>query len=114
MAKTRIRKGDTVKVIAGKDRGATGKVLVVLRSKDRVLVEGVNRIKKHTKVTTSSRGAQEGGIVHQEAPVHLSNVMLMVEEDGKRVATRVGIREHQEEGEKVRRIRISRRTGEDI
>jgi large subunit ribosomal protein L24 len=114
MAKTRIRKGDTVKVIAGKDRGATGKVLVVLRSQDRVLVEGVNRIKKHTKVTTSSRGAQEGGIMHQEAPVHLSNVMLMVEEDGRRVATRVGIREHQEEGEKVRRMRISRRTGEDI
>jgi large subunit ribosomal protein L24 len=89
-------------------------VLVVLRSQDRVLVEGVNRIKKHTKVTTSSRGAQEGGIVHQEAPVHLSNVMLVVEEDGKRVPTRVGIREEQVEGEKVRRIRVSRRTGEDI
>jgi large subunit ribosomal protein L24 len=114
MAKTRIRKGDTVQVIAGKDRGATGKVLVVLRSQDRVLVEGVNRIKKHTKVTTSSRGAQEGGIVHQEAPIHLSNVMLTVEQDGKRVPTRVGIREHTEEGEKLRRIRISRRTGEDI
>jgi large subunit ribosomal protein L24 len=114
MAKTRIRKGDTVQVIAGKDRGATGKVLVVLRSQDRVLVEGVNRIKKHTKVTTSSRGAQEGGIVHQEAPVHLSNVMLTVEQDGKRVPTRVGIREHAEDGEKVRRIRVSRRTGEDI
>jgi large subunit ribosomal protein L24 len=114
MAKTRIKKGDTVQVIAGKDRGATGKVLVVLRSQDRVLVEGVNRIKKHTKVTTSSRGAQEGGIVHQEAPVHLSNVMLVVEQDGKRVPTRVGIREEQVEGEKIRRIRVSRRTGEDI
>ena len=114
MAKTRIKKGDTVQVIAGKDRGATGKVLVVLRSQDRVLVEGVNRIKKHTKVTTSSRGAQEGGIVHQEAPVHLSNVMLVVDEDGKRVPTRVGIREELVAGEKVRRIRISRRTGEDI
>ena len=113
MAKTRIKKGDTVQVIAGKDRGATGKVLVVLRQQDRVLVEGVNRIKKHTKVTTSSRGAQEGGIVHQEAPIHLSNVMLVVEDDGKRVPTRVGIRE-EVDGDKVRRIRVSRRTGEDI
>jgi len=113
MGKTRIKKGDTVQVIAGKDRGATGKVLVVLRQQDRVLVEGVNRIKKHTKVTTSSRGAQEGGIVHQEAPIHLSNVMLVVEDDGKRVPTRVGIRE-EVDGDKVRRIRVSRRTGEDI
>ncbi len=113
-AKMRVRKGDSVQVISGKDRGVTGKVILTQPKENRVLVEGVNRIKKHTKVTTSSRGAQEGGIVHQEAPVHLSNVMLMVEEDGKRVATRVGIREHQEEGEKVRRIRISRRTGEDI
>ena len=110
----KVHKGDTVLVISGKDKGAKGKVLQAYPTRNRVLVEGVNRIKKHTKVTTSSRGAQEGGIVHQEAPVHLSNVMLVVEQDGKRVPTRVGIREEQVDGEKLRRIRVSRRTGEDI
>jgi large subunit ribosomal protein L24 len=108
MGKTRIKKGDTVQVISGKDRGAIGKVIVVMRRDGRVLVEGVNRIKKHTKVTTSSRGAQEGGIV-----THLSNVMLLTEVDGKRVPTRVGIRE-EVDGDRIRRIRVARRSGEDI
>jgi large subunit ribosomal protein L24 len=110
MPKTRIKKGDTVQVIAGKDRGATGKVLAVLREQDRVLVEGVNRIKKHTKITTTTRGAQDGGIVTQEAPVHISNVALVTEVDGKRVPTRVGIRV-EADGTKVR---VARRGGEDL
>jgi large subunit ribosomal protein L24 len=108
--KTRIRKGDTVQVIAGKDRGATGKVLVVMRKSDKLLVEGVNRVKRHTKIQSTTRGAQEGGIVTQEAPIHISNVMLVVEQDGHRVPTRVGVRTD-DEGNKVR---FSRRTGEDV
>ena len=62
-AKMRVRKGDSVQVISGKDRGVTGKVILTLPKENRVLVEGVNRIKKHTKVTTTQRGAQSGGIV---------------------------------------------------
>ena len=109
-SKIRIRKGDTVQVIAGKDKGATGKVLVVMRREERVLVEGVNRVKRHTKVQSTTRGAQEGGIVTQEAPVHISNVMLVVDGDGGKVPTRIGMRVD-DDGNKVR---VSRRTGEDI
>ena len=108
MAKTRIRKGDTVKVIAGKDRGATGKVLVVLRSQDRVLVEGVNRIKKHTKVTTTGRGAQTGGIITQEAPLHVSNVMVVCPSCDK--PSRIGHRRD----ENGKNVRVCRRCGSDI
>jgi large subunit ribosomal protein L24 len=75
-----------------------------------VLVEGVNRIKKHTKVSQTARGAKTGGIVTQEAPVHVSNVMLLVEKDGKKVGSRVGIR-IDEDG---KRVRVAKRTGEDI
>ena len=67
MAGLFVKKGDTVIVRSGKDRGARGKVLLTSPSTERVLVEGVNRVKKHTKVQTTTRGAQEGGIVHQEA-----------------------------------------------
>src|SRR3954452_10222681 len=65
-----VKKGDTVVVRSGKDRGARGKVLLTLPKENRVLVEGVNRGKKHTKVTTTTRGAQTGGIVTQEAAAH--------------------------------------------
>jgi large subunit ribosomal protein L24 len=107
----RIKKGDTVLVIAGKDKGAKGKVIQAYPARDRVLVEGVNRIKKHTRVTTTQRGAQSGGIVTQEAPVHVSNVMLL-DGDGKR--TRVGKKEVTGEDGKVRRVRIARTTGKEI
>ena len=86
----KIRKGDTVQVISGKDKGLTGTVLVVYPDKDRVIVEGVNRVKRHTKVGQTTRGARTGGIVTQEAPIHVSNVML-VDPDTKK-ATRVGFR----------------------
>ena len=77
-----IKKGDTVKVIAGKDKGAEGKIIKVLREEQRVIVEGVNRIKKHTKVVNQGgRAGNTGGIITQEAGVHVSNVML-VEGDG--------------------------------
>ncbi len=103
----KIKKGDTVQVIAGKDKGAKGKVIQAYPDRDRVLVEGVNRIKKHTRVTQNQRGAQSGGIVTQEAPIHVSNVMVIDSEDKP---TRVGYRKD-EEG---RSIRVSRRTGKDL
>ncbi len=104
----KVKKDDTVLVIAGKDKGAKGKVLKVYPERDRVLVQGVNRIKKHTAVSTTQRGAKSGGIVTQEAPIHVSNVMV-VDSDGK--PTRVGYRVDDESG---KRVRISKRNGKDI
>jgi large subunit ribosomal protein L24 len=103
----KVRKGDTVLVVAGRDKGAKGKVIQSYPKDQRVLVEGVNRIKKHTKVTQTQRGAQSGGIVTQEAPIHVSNVMI-VDSDGK--PTRVGYRTDDE----GRRVRIARSNGKDI
>src|ERR1700750_2536132 len=75
-----IKKGDTVRVIAGKDKGAEGKVIAVLSEQHRVIVEGVNRIKRHTKVVQQGgRAGTTGGIVTQEAAIHVSNVMLLVD-----------------------------------
>ena len=102
----KVRKGDTVVVIAGKDRGAKGKVIQAYPETGRILVEGVNRIKKHTRIRTTQRGAKTGGIVTQEAPIHVSNVMV-VGEDGQ--PARMGYRVD-ENGQKVR---VSRRTGKD-
>jgi large subunit ribosomal protein L24 len=104
----KIHKGDTVLVISGKDKGAKGKVLQAYPAANKVLVEGVNRIKKHTPIATNQRGSQSGGIVTQEAPIHVSNVMI-VDSDGK--PARVGYRIDEETGKKVR---ISRRNGKDI
>jgi len=103
----KIKKGDTVVVIAGKDKGAKGKVIQSYPERGKVLVEGVNRIKKHTRISQTQRGAQSGGIVTQEAAIDVSNVMI-VGDDGK--PTRVGYR-FDDEG---RKVRISRRTGKDI
>ena len=113
----KIKKGDRVIVVTGKDKGVTGKVIEAYPETDRVLVEGVNRIKKHTKVGQSARGAKTGGIVTQEAPVHVSNVMLLVEVDGKKVGSRVGYRVETVERdgrERTVRVRYAKRTGEDI
>jgi large subunit ribosomal protein L24 len=106
----KIKKGDLVQVITGKDKGKQGKVIVAYPAQDRVLVEGVNRVKKHTKAGQSDRGSKTGGIITTEAPVHVSNVQLVVEKDGKKVVTRVGYR-FDDEGNK---IRVAKRTGEDI
>ncbi|MDA2808187.1 MULTISPECIES: 50S ribosomal protein L24 [Nocardiopsis] len=100
----KVKKDDEVIVIAGKDKGATGKVIKALPKEQRVVVEGVNLIKKHRKANPAS--GQQGEVVTQEAPIHVSNVALA--EDGK--ATRVGYR-FTEDGKKVR---VSRRTGKDI
>ena len=101
----KIKKDDTVLVIAGKDKGVSGKVLDVLGS--RILIEGVNRVKRHTKETTGDRGVKVGGIITVEASVHISNVMLV---DGDGAATRIGVRKDDE----GKNVRISRRTGKDI
>jgi large subunit ribosomal protein L24 len=106
----KIKKGDLVQVITGKDKGKQGKVIVAYPREDRVLVEGVNRVKKHTKAGQTARGSKTGGIVTTEAPVHVSNVQLVVEAEGKKVVTRVGYR-FDDEGNK---IRVAKRTGEDI
>ncbi|MSO29219.1 MAG: 50S ribosomal protein L24 [Actinobacteria bacterium] len=103
----RIKKGDTVLVIAGKDKGVTGKVLSVDTKTARVLIEGVNRVKRHTKENTSDRGVKVGGILTVEAPIAYSNVMLL-DDDGQ--ATRIGVRKDDD----GKNVRISRRTGKDI
>ncbi|MBB4894550.1 large subunit ribosomal protein L24 [Streptomyces olivoverticillatus] len=106
----KIKKGDLVQVITGKDKGKQGKVVQAFPADNRVLVEGVNRVKKHTKAGQTARGSKTGGIVTTEAPIHVSNVQLIVEKDGKKVVTRVGYR-FDDEGNK---IRVAKRTGEDI
>jgi large subunit ribosomal protein L24 len=103
----KVKKGDTVVVLAGKDKGAKGRVIAAFPKDQKVLVEGVGRVKKHTRISTSQRGAQQGGIVTQEAPIHVSNVMVIGPDDKP---TRVGYRKD-EEG---RSIRVSRRTGKDL
>ncbi len=103
----KVKKGDSVVVVAGKDKGVTGKVIAAYPRLDKVLVEGVNRVKKHTRVRTTQRGAKTGGIVTQEAPIHVSNVMVL-DSEGK--PTRVGYRVD-EAGQK---IRVGRRTGRDL
>ena len=85
----RIRKGDQVAVIAGKDLGARGRVLAVDPRRGRVMVEGVNRVTRHEKIRMTRRGGQEGGISHREAYVNISNVALICPNDGP---TRVGSR----------------------
>ena len=102
-----IRKGDKVQVIAGKDKGLTGTVLEIEKKADRLIVEGVNRVKRHTKETESDRGVKVGGIMTVEAPIHISNVMI-IGDDGK--ATRLGSKKD----ENGKNVRISRRTGKEI
>jgi large subunit ribosomal protein L24 len=104
----KIKKGDEVVVIAGKDRGVKGKVIAADPITNKVVVEGVNRVKKHTRLSTTSRGAKAGGIEHVEAAISASNVMV-IDSEGK--ATRVGYRRDDESGKNVR---VSRRSGKDI
>jgi large subunit ribosomal protein L24 len=114
-----IKKGDTVKVIAGTDKGAEGKVISVSRDSNRVIVEGVNLVKRHTKVMQQGgRAGNTGGIITQEAAIHISNVMLV---DGKST-TRVGFKRVEVDKRRPdgstypaeRSVRVSRRTGEEV
>ena len=100
----KIRKGDKVVVLAGKDKGRTGEVLSVAPRDDKAVVRGVNMIRRHQKQSQS----QEGGIITKEAPIHLSNIALADPKDGK--PTRVGF-QVQKDGKKVR---VAKRSGEVI
>ena len=105
----KIKKGDHVIVTAGKDRGREGEVILVYRDRDKVLVQGVNMIRKNTKVDyQGQRGAKEGGIVTQEAPIHVSNVRLVDPETKKPI--RVGYRFDEDN----KKVRVSRASGKDI
>ena len=101
--RVKVRKGDEVLIISGDDRGKRGKVLKVLRDRNRVIVEGINFIRRHTRPSQSN---PQGGIVQREAPVHASNVMLVDPKSGR--PTRVGTRVH-EDGT---RDRVARKSGE--
>lgn len=102
--KVHIKKGDTVRILSGNSKGKEGRVLSVDRSKYRALVEGVNMVSKHEKPNAQN---QEGGIVHKEAAIHISNLMLV---DGKGTASRI----KKEKNKDGKSIRISKKTGEEI
>ncbi len=124
MARTlTIKKGDVVRVIAGKDKGAEGKVIAVLPEQNRVIVEGVNRVKRHTKVVNQGgRAGSTGGIITQEASIHASNVMLLAEVDGKKVPTRIGakridVSKNRTDGTSYaaqRSVRVATKNGKEI
>jgi large subunit ribosomal protein L24 len=106
----RIRRDDTVRVIAGKDRGRTGRVKSVDPKKQKVYVEGVNIIKRHIKPRTlrdTQRAQEIGGIVEMEGPIHISNVMLVDPSSGE--PTRVGVK--RDDG---KRVRIAKKSGKEI
>ncbi len=117
--KLHVRKDDTVLVISGKDKGTKGKVIKTLPQARRVIVEGVNRVKRHTKVGQGDRGAKTGGIITQEASIHVSNVMVL-DSDGK--ATRVANRREESDKRRAdgttylatRGVRVAVRNGKDI
>jgi len=103
----RIRKGDNVVVIAGREKGRTGEVIEMHREEGRVLVRGINMVKRHQRQTQ----AQEGGIISKEAPIHLSNVALADPKDGK--PTRVGFK-FVGKGEDRKKVRFAKRSGVEI
>ncbi|MBM6841142.1 50S ribosomal protein L24 [[Clostridium] spiroforme] len=105
----KIRVGDTVEVIAGKDKGKTGEVLQVLAKEDKVIVEGVNMVTKHVK---PSQADPEGGIVNKEAPIHVSNVAFY---DSKAKATvKLGYKVTVDENGKKTKVRVNRKTGAEV
>jgi len=118
-----VKKGDLVRVVAGRDKGAEGRIIAVIADDARVIVEGINRVMRHTRVVQQGgRGGTTGGIVTQEAPIDVSNVMLVVDIDGEKVTTRVGYRRDsvtktRPDGSTYdahRSVRIARRTGKEI
>jgi len=111
----KIKKGDLVVVISGRDKGQQGRVLEVLVESQRLVVEGVQRVTKHVKAGQTQRGTRTGGIETVEAPIHISNVMLVDPETKK--GTRVGYRTEQVERDgRTRnvRVRVAKRSGKDI
>ena len=106
----KIRRDDTVRIIAGKDRGRTGRVLRVEPAKQRVYVEGANIIKRHTRPRTlrdTQRAQELGGIVEKEGPIHISNMKLIDPDSGE--PSRVGVKR-----DGGRRVRVAKKSGEEI
>ena len=103
----KIKKGDKVVVITGRDKGRSGEVIEMRRDDGRVLVRGVNMVKRHQRQTAQ----QEGGIISKEAPIHLSNVALAVPKDGK--PTRVGFK-FVGKGDDRKKVRFAKRSGVEI
>ena len=118
-----VKKGDRVKVIAGKDKGKTGEIIAVDPRSQKVTVEGVNVIKRHKRESQGADGRRiEGGIISSEAPIHVSNVQLVTKVDGKEVVTRVGykrvdVTKTRSDGSEYpaqRSVRIAQKTGKEI
>ena len=103
----KIKKGDTVVVITGRDKGRSGEVIEMRRDDNRVLVRGINLVKRHQRQSAT----QEGGIISKEAPIHLSNVALTDPKDGK--PTRVGFK-IVGKGEERKKVRVAKRSGVEI
>lgn len=124
MTKMKLKKGDRVKVIAGKDKGVVGEIIAVFPDDSRVTVQGANIVKRHTRDTADPRTGQttKGGIVSSEAPIHISNVQLVVKDGTKDVLTRVGSKRQEvtkrrvdgSEYQGTRGVRIARKTGKEI
>ncbi len=119
-----VKKGDRVKVIAGKDKGRIGEIIAVDPQAGRVVVQGVNIVKKHKRETPNNQTRQNnaGGIVSVEAPINASNVQLVVKVDGKEVVTRIGyqreeVTKRRADGTEYtaeRSVRVARKTGKEI
>ena len=122
-ANLHVKKGDRVRVISGKDKGTVGEIIAVDRENERVIVEGVNIVKRHRREQpTPSGGKTEGGIISAEAPIHVSNVQLVVGSGADATVTRVGhkrveVTKRRPDGTEYkaeRSVRIARKTGEEI
>ena len=121
MAKMKIKKGDLVQVISGRsqknggDRGKQGKVIAVYPERQRVLVEGIGRVTKHTKAGQTSQGASTGGIITTESPIHVSNVAIVDQETKKPTRVRTRVETTERDGRsKAARTRVAVRSGKDL
>ncbi|MFN2320588.1 MAG: 50S ribosomal protein L24 [Dermatophilaceae bacterium] len=113
-AKMKIKKGDTVQVLTGKDKTKTGKVIAVFPENQRVLVEGINRVTRHTKAGTE-RGSRTGGLVVQEASIHVSNVAVVDPSDNKPTRIKTKVETVERDGRmKASRTRVGARSGKDL
>jgi large subunit ribosomal protein L24 len=121
MHSMRIKKGDLVQVISGRsqknggDRGKQGKVIAVYPDTQRVLVEGINRVTKHEKAGATARGTRTGGLVHTEAPIHVSNVAVVDPDSKKPTRIKTRLETVERDGrQKANRIRVAVRSGKDL
>ncbi len=121
MAKMKIKKGDLVQVTSGRaqknggDRGKQGKVIAVYPDSGRVLVEGINRVTKHVKAGATARGTRTGGLVHTEAPIHISNVAVVDPDTKKPTRIKIRVETVERDGrQKTIRTRVAVRSGKDL